>query len=381
MFSWTLKTKQILFSVIVLLMLAVGFAITGQANAMGEYNAASSVAVGADAPVLSGQPMQRSCVAAIGCSELSLTGCLERHQKTSDNANLSLDEARCYMLTLINRDRASLGLQPVQLDATGTVAAQMHSDEMAQRGYISHWDLQGRKPDQRYGESGGEGAVFENVYTNHNNPYLGFYNDLASQQVFPKAEIERAEAWFFNQTPPSDGHRRNILDVHHNLVGLGISLSVDKRFGSRITVAQEFVNQPGTFRELPSELTVGHASRLSGCLAKGLSLHAVQICWENMPQPMSLAELKKTGYYSIPQNSVVSYFPFPTHAAPPINVNVTEQGQEFSLVVNPQVKWQKGLYYIIVWVRDPKSDTPFIAATRTVPFDPESQMVHLANAD
>ena len=69
---------------------------------------------------------------------------------------LSLSEARSYMLDLINRDRATANLKPLKLDIVATSAGQKHSDEMANYGYISHYNLDGKSPDQRYSENGGD---------------------------------------------------------------------------------------------------------------------------------------------------------------------------------------------------------------------------------
>src|SRR5262249_53552272 len=58
---------------------------------------------------------------------------------TPDRA-LSVDEARRLMVELINRDRRSMGLAPVELDlGAPSRAAQVHADDMASRGYLGHW--------------------------------------------------------------------------------------------------------------------------------------------------------------------------------------------------------------------------------------------------
>ncbi|MBX9724947.1 MAG: CAP domain-containing protein, partial [Candidatus Obscuribacterales bacterium] len=64
-----------------------------------------------------------------------------------DERNMTLAEARNYMLSLINKDRAGLKLPPVTLDEVASAAAQFHSDDMASKGYMDHYDLEGRSPD------------------------------------------------------------------------------------------------------------------------------------------------------------------------------------------------------------------------------------------
>ncbi|HEY9871338.1 MAG TPA: CAP domain-containing protein [Candidatus Obscuribacterales bacterium] len=298
--------------------------------------------------------------------------------RSNDSDLLSLDEARQYMLSLINRDRASQGVAPVTLDEAASRAAQQHSDEMAGWGYVSHWDRQGRKPDQRYSEAGGSGAVFENVYTNHDIPFLGYRSRLAERQLFPRREIEKAQAWFFEQEAPRDGHRRNVLDPNHNKVGIGLSLAVDKNFGSRITVCQEFVNEFVTLAESPDELAPGKQSRVAGRLDSNLALHAVQICREGEPRPMTPYDLKKTSSYSLPSQAVAICYPAPYCSPLPVNLVKTSAGEEFCLVLNPDDKWQDGLYYIMVWVRKPGSKAAFLGSTKTVRFAGGSQLGTIA---
>lgn len=300
-----------------------------------------------------------------------------QHRLVEDKT-LPLDHARQYMLELINRDRASHGLAPLTLDPVATRAAQAHSDEMAQWSYISHWDRQGRKPDQRYSEVGGSGAVFENVYTNHDIPFAGHQIPLASRQVFPGTEIEKAQDWFLHQVPPRDGHRRNLLDPNHNGVGIGISLSIDRKYGSRITVAQEFVNEFVSLASAPDEFIPGRRSRIAGRLPKNLTLHAVQICRERSPRPMSPWELKKTSAYTLPDQAVATLYPAPYRSAVPVDISKTSRGEEFSLTVRPGNKWTDGIYYVIVWVRHAGGRQPFIGSTRTVRFSAEPAVDVLA---
>ena len=278
---------------------------------------------------------------------------------------MTLDEARRHMVELINRDRATCGLPPVRLDPVASRAAQQHSDEMAQYGYISHWDLQGRKPDQRYNEFGGRGAVFENVFTNHDQPYANYRAPLAARQLFSRRDIEQAEGWFFNQTPPNDRHRRNILDPNHKLVGLGISLSVHRSLGDRVTVSEEFVHSPGDLSAWSTDLIPGQVQKLTGKLSPEVSLAGLQLCREPLPRPMTTAQLKTTGEYNLPGQTVSCYTP-DSGGVGPLAVRKAPDGEEFSFALNTDKGWQDGLYYLVVWVRDSINATPYIGSTRTV---------------
>ena len=79
-------------------------------------------------------------------------------------AALTIPEARKYMLQLINRDRASQGLSPVELDeGAAMTAGQAHAEDMARLGYLGHWGSDGSVPEQRITEAGGADVDFENA--------------------------------------------------------------------------------------------------------------------------------------------------------------------------------------------------------------------------
>jgi uncharacterized protein YkwD len=122
---------------------------------------------------------------------------------------LPLAGARKYMLELINRDRATEKLPPVELDDAACEAGQEHAKEMAANCYLSHWDMKGRKPLQRYTEAGGSDWVMENC---ENMLYRDVITwKLATDQRFSKRQLDEIEKGFFGEKPPNDGHRRNTL--------------------------------------------------------------------------------------------------------------------------------------------------------------------------
>ena len=66
------------------------------------------------------------------------------------------------MLALINRDRASQGLVPVELDeGAPTLAGQRHAEDMVRLGFLGHWGSDGSVPEQRHTEAGGADMVLE----------------------------------------------------------------------------------------------------------------------------------------------------------------------------------------------------------------------------
>lgn len=275
---------------------------------------------------------------------------------------MDLNAARQYMVSLINRDRAQFGLKPVELDETATTAGQLHSNEMALEKYLSHWDLKGRKPDQRYTEVGGHGAVSENAlitqYFRDSETYR-----LAEQQSFSRRELERMESLFFNETAPNDGHRKNILNPDHNKVGIGLTMVVP---GNRIACTQEFVNQYGTFSQVPENHKRGGILSFSGKLPSGVSLFAVELRREEAPAPMTQQALNQTHSYSPPSENVTRFYPPPYISPPGLQLTKTNDGQAFVLDIKSQESWQPGLYYVMVWVKTDDSNQPIVTSSQTV---------------
>jgi uncharacterized protein YkwD len=275
---------------------------------------------------------------------------------------MDLNSAREYMVSLINRDRAAIGLQPVELDPVACAAGQAHSEEMALSKYVSHWDLQGRKPDQRYSEAGGQGAVSENVLVTHDFAEGENYR-LAPQQLFRKSELEQMESLFFNEQAPNDGHRQNILNPSHNRVGVGLTTTLP---GNRVACTQEFVNQYGNISKLPEQQQRGANLALKGELPKGMSIYSVDIYRDAQPHPMSTSELKLTHSYTMPTENVARYFPPPYLSPGHMNVSETQFGEKFSIDVKADQNWKPGLYYVVVWVKKADSVSPLVTSTQTV---------------
>lgn len=275
---------------------------------------------------------------------------------------LSLTEARQYMLKLINNDRKANGQRPVELDAVSTLSGQQHSNDMAENGYLSHWDLAGTKPDQRYTLVGGQATVAENCYilSYADSPQQ---QKLAQPQTFSKSEIEEAEQAFMNEIPPNDGHRKNILDPNHTGVGIGISASGDDR-NRRLALTQEFVDNYGGFAPLPQRIRAGDAVSVSGQLHPGINIYSVDVRWEQLPSPMTLKQLKETYSYGAPEERVATIWP--AHPRRPgIVVNPMANGTEFSASVSTDSNWRPGLYYVFVWATKDGAQRPIVVSRRT----------------
>ncbi|MBX3231648.1 MAG: CAP domain-containing protein [Labilithrix sp.] len=283
-------------------------------------------------------------------------------QAAAPTKPLTIPEARRYMLTLINRDRATAGLAPVELDeGAPTLAGQAHAEDMVRLGYLGHWGSDGSVPEQRHTEAGGADMVLENALC---------FTDEQKRDVDPKAliapaEIERAEALYFNEVPPNDGHRRNILKASHSRVGIGVAQS--KETAKELAVpcfTQEFVDGYGTYTPLPKTAKVGATIHVEANLKPGVRPTGVGLARVALPKPLSASELNKRRSYPVPKPYQVYWGPgFVT----PIQAKIN--GTNIAIDVPLDDKKQPGLYEVSVWAKLPGSEEQTMVGLRTIVVD------------
>jgi uncharacterized protein YkwD len=265
-----------------------------------------------------------------------------RKELTRPDHKLTVPEARRYMLALVNRDRATQGLPPVELDeGAATKAGQAHADDMARLGYLGHWGSDGSVPEQRHTEAGGADMVLENALC---------FVDEKPRKLDPKPlvdpeQLERAEAQFFEEVPPNDGHRKNILKPTHTKVGIGVA----QPFGTRTELAvpcvsQEFTDAYGTYAPLPAHAKLGATVKVEGTLARNAKPTGVGVARVVLPKPIPTSELNRRRSYPVPK-------PFQMYWGPgfvtPVPVKI--DGAKFSIEVPLSEGGQPGLYEISVW--------------------------------
>jgi len=283
----------------------------------------------------------------------------------SADETMDLPQARQFMLSLINRDRAKVGATPVTLDDVANRAGQLHSDEMAQIGYLSHWTMDGRKPDQRYNECGGKDRVAENVDATLETTQTKL--PLCKNQQFSKRDLEEIEAQFFDEKPPNDGHRVNIIDVNHTSVGIGLSAAcrAEEERMPRVACTQEFINHFGTYGDIPDSIKAGDAFLYEGTMNSGMQFQSIDLRFEKMPEPMTFEQLNATSSYGIPDDATYSYFQPPYESPAPVNLSETEAGQHFSLNIQTTKQWKPGLYYVCLWATPKNAKEATLISTRT----------------
>ena len=263
------------------------------------------------------------------------------------------------MLALINRDRASMGLAAVKFDeGAPTRAGQRHAEDMAHRGYLGHYGTDGSVPEQRMTEAGGADMVLENS---------SCYVDEKSRVLDPAPtidphDIERAEAMFFDEQPPHDGHRKNILGPWHTHVGIGIAQPVSRPTEIPVPcIAQEFVDAYGSYDSIPRTASVGSSVRVEGTVASPARFAAVGVARAKTPAPLPVAEANRRRMYPVPTPAHVYW---PPGAVTAIVVRVT--GNRFAIRVPLGEGRQSGLYEVSVWGYMPGEKDPVMVGLRTV---------------
>lgn len=252
-------------------------------------------------------------------------------------------EAQHYVLALVNRDRAAQGLPPVRWDETAAKAGQRHADDMARHGYTGHHGSDGSVPEERYTAAGGVGMSMENA---------GCLGDAKARELdpdprFTAESLERVQGKFMAEVPPADGHKRNILTPWHTSLGVGLS-KVKGGEGEDVRdiacMAQELVDDYGSFEPLPRRAKVGDMIKVAGEVRQPATIAGVGLSRVDIGQPRKPEELLKMGGYPIPAPFVM-YFPKGYKTPKPLEVT----GNRFQIQVPLDDKGRPGRYGVSVW--------------------------------
>ncbi len=268
---------------------------------------------------------------------------------------LTRAEAERYGLSLINADRARAGKGPLTWDSTAAAAAERHVRDMARGGFTAHWGSDGSVPEQRYTEAHGEDLVTENAACYGD----GRPRDATVEGPFEPAAIEEFQRAFMAETPPMDGHKLNILEGRHTGVGLAFATAP----GSRIVcVAQEFVDDYGSYEPLPVKAKLGAVIKVAGEVRGPVKFAGVGVADAPWPAARSPAELLKTGSYSMPSPRI-SYFPKGWKTPKPVAIDGSRFSIELSLDGEP------GLRELQVFARFPGDEALRPVSIRTILVD------------
>jgi uncharacterized protein YkwD len=236
------------------------------------------------------------------------------------------DALAAYMMNLVNRDRGVAGVDLVAWDNVAALAAEGHAAEMAEHGYLSHWDLLGRGPEYRYWFAGGRDAVHENVY--------GYYQRYSTGTPVPIVDWRDAVQHAESALMDSPLHRANILDPAHTHLGIGIAYNPAR---GELRIAQEFVDRYVDVDPLPREASPGDEITVSGRILSGASSPLINLAYEPFPTPMTVEQLNQTGTYE-------------SAAQPYLGLRPDVQDDRFNLTTRFNATDRPGLYHVRTWV-------------------------------
>jgi uncharacterized protein YkwD len=328
------------------LALAVALAACGRSHGL-HPGSASSPGGGSPQPTPTGQAASEApAVAAAAVPVPSPAG------------RLTLADARRYMVRLVNRDRATMGLHPVTLDeGAAQRAGQGHAEDMAKLGYLGHWGSDGSVPEQRFTEAGGTDMVLENAscFTDEQKRTLD-----ATPSIDPK-NVEQTEDMFFHEEPPHDGHRKNILKPWHKTVGIGVAQPVPTPTEIPVPCfSQEFVDDYGSYGAVPPKVRVGDTLHVEGTIAAPATFAGVGLARVDAPKAISVSELNKRRSYPVP-TPYQMYWP-PGYQTP---IPVTVSGGRFTIDVPVSDSGKAGLYELSVWASLPGTPDLAMVSLRT----------------
>ncbi|MEO6600932.1 MAG: CAP domain-containing protein [Polyangiaceae bacterium] len=256
---------------------------------------------------------------------------------------MNIEQARRYVLALVNRDRSEHGLSQVVMDDAANRAGQRHAEDMARAGYTAHWGTDGSVPEQRYSDAGGSDFVQENAGCLAD----GKRRTLDAEPRFDTAQLERVQRAFMDEKPPHDGHRRNILKRGHTHFGVGVA----KPSGVDLAcLSQEFVDDYGDYDPLPKVHRAGAMLRIEGDVKGRVVFGGVGIARIDLEQPLTAVYLNTTYTYAVPSPTDL-YFPkgFVTKK------EVVVSGKHFRIDVPLGKAGRSGRYEVSVWGKFPDS--------------------------
>ena len=275
---------------------------------------------------------------------------------------LTVLEARKYMLTLINQDRATEHLPPVELDeGAPTTAGQAHAEDMAKNGYLGHWGTDGSVPEQRHTDAGGSDLVLENAlcFTDEKARTLDGHPLIEAEQIL------KAEAMFFNEVPPNDGHRKNILKPFHKKVGIGVAQPLSTPTETAVPCfSQEFVDSYGTYEPVPKQMRVGSTLHVAGTIAAPATVGGVGLARIVSPRPIPVAVLNTRRTYPLPKTYQMYW---PAGFVTPLPVSV--DGNHFAIDVPVSDAKQSGMYELSIWAKLPGQKDYSVVSLRTIKVD------------
>lgn len=252
-----------------------------------------------------------------------------------------INQLKQHILSLINQERTSFGLRPVELDDFASKVAASHCQEMLDYEFTSHWNQAGLKPYMRYSYAGGVDAVMENV--------AGKWSNSGLDPARIPSIVEQLHLAMFNEYPPNDSHRRTILQPQHTHVGLAFFFNQN-----RLQIAEEFVARYVDVEPIARKIKLGEDIVIKGeLLYEATDLHTIDVFYEPFPERMTVDYLNRTTQYGFPKDRLVlrtktaDGYSYPDGTTGSVEVN--KETGEFSCLISSK-GGQPGIYTLVVWI-------------------------------
>ena len=143
--------------------------------------------------------------------------------QTCDNSTIELNTDEKQMLDLHNQTRIAKGLPQLCVHATLTEAARAHSQEMLDKGYLSHDSFNGDNLQTRLAHFG---------YTFPGYSSWDYGENISWGSSYMGEPENRFDAWM-----NSDDHKANILNKDYREIGIGARTgSYENNSGNMYTV-------------------------------------------------------------------------------------------------------------------------------------------------
>ena len=259
--------------------------------------------------------------------------------KDSDDAL----KIKLVQLDLINKSRRKFKAKPVELDILASRVANRSCREAAENGYISHWNMSGEKPYQRYAFAGGYDHFSENVFGEWTT---GTYENSA---VSVLEKMKSGHLSFMSERAPADGHKKNIVNKSHNLVGIGFALTENQ-----FRYSEEFIDRYLDFYDIPGSAKPGERISVTfSCIGNYYPYYLI-IYRDEFPRPRSTKELDKTGSY--PDYSNEEYLVLPAW-----EISRYRNDGKYKIPLSFR---KEGLYYIHIFTDEKEITTPQKISTK-----------------
>lgn len=256
-----------------------------------------------------------------------------------------------HLLRMVNEERDDAGLSSLKMDDLACKVAQQHAIEMAENGFLSHWDLEGLKPYHRYSFAGGTDA------TGENDSSADYSKPIESDEM-PFAAV-RMHIVMHDEVPPNDGHRQTMLTPQHTHVGFGMAWR-----GLHVRLCEVYVSRYVSVDQYPAVMRPQSRFVLSGgVLDPRHSVEALEVYYEPLPQPPPRSWLTTPRHYGMPQDRTTFYKKLPAHKTyedgSTGTIEIPSHGR-FSAPVELGHK-QPGIYTLVVWISRSETERPFPA--------------------